>query len=740
MKRLFSALLILFFIHLLYASTPSLNKLDANLKRQIRLYQENPSLQKTSDHPVSVIIKGIHVQSVVQDNGGETGTVIPNYVTARVPVSSLLTMIENPAVHSIQMSKRVYLKNDLSGEDTGASKANAGESPLSNSYTGKDVIIGIIDTGIDVEHEDFQNSDGTTRILYLWDQNATPAASPPETEGFSYGHEWTQQQINNGYCTHEDLDGHGTHVAGTAAGNGRAVNKYSGMAPEADLIIVATDQSSGGIADAASYIFQKADALGKPCVINASLGWHSGFHDGTDGVCEILDVLSNKSGRLFCASSGNEGNDRIHLTPPVASDPVWSYYFANQDGYLQFYIRIPNNYLSVTSFAVGVDESDFNPEDESGGPLQYLGKTNYYTAESIQSNDGVYKNLKFNGSIVGRVSFETEVVSDSVIGLVIFIEEEDLNWNTETGEVSDLDLWRLYIQNGNPHIDVWVADLGYSFPDVPNAIDYLTPDNQSSVGLPAVAKNVIAVGGSINRTEYISQAGDTYYSEGTTGNLASFSSLGPTADGRIKPEIVAPGDNVISSMSQSAFDEGYFYSEEVVQGGKHVISSGTSMSSPAVAGCLGLFLQMHPEANYQDVKDAFQSSARQDAFTGSQLPDNSWGYGKMDIFEMLKKETGVPNIQSFQKNIILISNYPNPFNPDTEIRYQISEASPVQLTVYDVMGREIVVLMNEVQQPGSYKIRYNPLDYGDASNATGVYICRVQTNEMSDIRKMLYLK
>ncbi len=739
MKRLFVFLLFLFSIQLLLAESSCLQKLDANLRRKIRLYQTGSSIKKGTDENISILIRSDQVQQLNSRYSIESGTITSEWMTAKASLSSILELAKDHNVQTIQSSKRIHFKNDFCSVDTRASKANNGDAPLTQSYTGSGIIVGIIDTGIDIEHKDFQNSNSTTRILYLWDQNETDGANPPNTEGYSYGQEWTASDINLGTCTHEDADGHGTHVSGTAVGNGLAIDNYTGMAPEADIIVVATDESSAGIADAANYIYKKADAMGKPCVINASLGWHSGFHDGTDGVCEILDDLVQKPGRLFCASAGNEGGDNIHLTPPAVAAPMWTYYFAGPDGYIQLYIRVPNQYIKTVSFSVGMDASDFNPEQESGGPTQSHGKTNYYTAEAIQNNQGVYKTLSYSGNVGGRISFETEIVSDSVTGLVIHIEEDELNWNQETGEVTDLELWRLYIQNGNPHIDVWIADIGYPFPDIPNALDYLAPDNYSSVGLPAVANNVIGVGASINRTEFTSRSGETIVSEGTKGDLASFSSLGPTADNRIKPEIVAPGHNVVSALSLASLGNEYIYPDEIAEGGKHFVASGTSMSSPAVAGCLALFLQMHPNATYDDVITAFRSHARQDGFTGNNLPDNNWGYGKMDIFEMLK-ETSVSVQNQFSDKFVLLNNYPNPFNPKTEIRYQVSDISHVKLTVFDVMGREIAVLADEIYHPGSYKIHYDPSAYKTASNTSGVYICHLQTDLYSITQKMLYLK
>src|SRR5690606_926764 len=152
------------------------------------------------------------------------------------------------------------------------------------AYNGEGILMGIIDTGVDFNHADFKDSLGNTRIKYLWDQKPTSGSTVPSP--FGYGIEWTETQINMAQCTQSDMAyyGHGTGVAGIAAGNGLASGHHQGPASKSDLIVVALDFNKTGptIADAVQYIFDKAIQIGKPCVINASLGDYYGSHDATD--------------------------------------------------------------------------------------------------------------------------------------------------------------------------------------------------------------------------------------------------------------------------------------------------------------------------------------------------------------------------------------------------------------------------------------------------------------------------
>jgi len=185
-----------------------------------------------------------------------------------------------------------------------------GTGGLDSPYTGKGVIIGIVDQGLDFTHPDFKNDDGTTRFLRYWDHTLSSGgpASP-----YGYGIVWNEEQINNGTCiSTENGTGHGTTVAGMACGNANANGQNRGMAPEANLIIVESNFSLPNwtmtIADACDYIFKVADTLGMPAVVNLSLGSYLGSHDGDDPASEYMEsLLDEKPGRIIVCAAGNSG-------------------------------------------------------------------------------------------------------------------------------------------------------------------------------------------------------------------------------------------------------------------------------------------------------------------------------------------------------------------------------------------------------------------------------------------------
>ncbi len=182
-----------------------------------------------------------------------------------------IVRIEYTQHHLQLMSDTAHIRNKIKNIKTGL-------SPLSQSYDGNGVIVGIIDSGTDFNHPDFKDANGNSRIKHLWDMAKPLAANTPTP--FGYGQEWNNTQIDLGLCTHSDVAsyGHGTNSSGIAAGNGFSVNKYEGMAPKADIIVVAIDFNKPGyiIADALQYIVTKSQLLNKPLVVNASIGDYFG--------------------------------------------------------------------------------------------------------------------------------------------------------------------------------------------------------------------------------------------------------------------------------------------------------------------------------------------------------------------------------------------------------------------------------------------------------------------------------
>ncbi len=244
------------------------------------------------------------------------GTVAGDVATVTAPLSRIDELGKLPGVRRVELGLPLKPLLNLSAAEIRAVEAHGSAKPPYpvGGATGKGAVIGIIDTGIDLTHPDFKNDDGTTRVKALWDQNDSGG---PRPDGYNYGTEWSEAAINAGPTRERDDVGHGTHVAGIAAGNGRASNNvatrytYVGIAPEADILVVNSRFDTPSVVDAANWIFNRAAAMGEPAVVNLSLGAQYGGHDGTYDLDRALAALSGP-GRIVVAAAGNEGGTGIH--------------------------------------------------------------------------------------------------------------------------------------------------------------------------------------------------------------------------------------------------------------------------------------------------------------------------------------------------------------------------------------------------------------------------------------------
>ena len=480
-------------------------------------------------------------------------------------------------------------------------------------------------------------------------------------EGYGYGTLWTKAQIESalagqGAVCHVDEDGHGSHVSGTAVGNGAAVGRFAGMAPEADIIVVADDPwAETSMVDAAGFIYRIAQERGQPVVINLSAGTHFGPHDDSSlEVRALNNLVTDVEGRAFVASAGNEGSDFIHWGGfPLEQDSLWTYYYVPEEalfedeegsglvGYVEFFGIISTADVAGTYIAMGVDR--LRVRDFELTPLGYEGKTRWYSLEElIEEEFGVWEDLRYrSGRLAGEVGFAAQTLGREEVAVCITITDFVTSLDLDSGTVTGADLWR-FMARGSGQIHVWSEGVWSAENEFVNLeVDderYRPTDNRYTVGLPAVGSQIIAVGAYVN----VADEADAFFNPNPTpaGALAAWSSRGPTTDGRIKPEIAAPGQNVFSVLS-SAID-GQALEEELggsllAPGGKHMVLSGTSMSSPVAAGSIALYLQQHPTATNARIRDTFFKNAATDAFTAAagSLPNSDWGFGKLDLFAVL---------------------------------------------------------------------------------------------------------
>ncbi|HVA97303.1 MAG TPA: S8/S53 family peptidase, partial [Bacteroidia bacterium] len=580
---------------------------------------------------------------------------------------------------------KIKLMNDTMRIKNNVNEVQQGLAPLPQPYNGKGIVVGFIDSGVDFTHPDLQDSSGRTRIKYLWDQNLPNNAQTPLPYG--YGEAWDSTEINSGMAnvSKDTLEyGHGTTVVGIGTGNGRANGLNKGVAPKADIIVVALNfnsDSSNLITDAVNYIYSKAAILGEPCVINASVGDYYGSHDGKNLEAQMIDnMITAQNGRVLVAAAGNAGNIRYHIGYPVTSDTNFTWY-AYDAGYRNVDIQMwgDTNTFKNVKFGIGVNLSS--------GSFAQRAKTNFSTIathlgsiqyDTIYNGSGQRLGImkSFGDSANGVYSMEFVIVPDST----------SYNWSLMTTGSGTFDSWSFdMLSSGLPTTSTLPAMAYYQMPDVKKS---LCSSFQCS-------NQVITVANYVNRNDYYDYQDSLITMSGeTTDAIAPSSSLGPTRDGRQKPDIAATGDVTLSCAVLYLVTEfiasgnGY----KIGLGSKHMRNGGTSSASPVVAGAAALYLERYPNSTNIQVRDAIINCAKKDNFTGYSLPNYTWGYGKLNAFGALTGcVTAVPENNYSSEDYFSV--YPNPFTNQTTISYDISKISGnnnnnfIQIT--DVLGRVV---------------------------------------------------
>lgn len=589
--------------------------------------------------------------------------------SVRIATASIPKLLGSGYVKYLEFNpSKVAVMNDTMMVRNRIKPVKQGLSPLAQAYDGSGVIVGIIDTGIDFTHPDFKNSNGSTRIQFIWDQNQTSGSTVPQP--FNYGIEWTAAQINASVCTHNDLAnyGHGTHVSGTAAGNGLANGFHEGIASKSDIIVVAMNFNNNVntiYADAIQYIFDKATAAGKPCVINASVGNYYGSHDATDLEAMIIDnMLINQPGRVLVAAAGNAGNIKFHTKTVLNTTDTLFTWISSTGSAMGHWLYADTADVKNVKFSVGVNR----PGSTDLGRIAFQ---TYTYALNTQKSD----TIKFNGNRIGIIKTNSSINSNGVYELYHLILADSLNykWRIESCGNGKHDGWNFsYVSTGLPTATVY-----------PNILKYVMPDTISSIVSSFQCSNqVITVGNYINLNKYYDVNNTLQVTTEVAGKLKETSSIGPTRKNIIKPDIAATGANVFSAMAlgmQANLIANL--PSAVAQGSMHVQGGGTSASSPVVAGLAALYLQAYPNASNQQVKQAIMNCAYTDGFTGS-VPNNAYGYGKLDgkaamlctIFTDVVKLVNPSNGKAF----------PNPFKDKVTIEYEGADAT---LWLYDITGK-----------------------------------------------------
>ena len=539
---------------------------------------------------------------------------VGEFVTARIAQEDLARVAADPAVLGIEAAYRLEPTLDVSVPEIRAHLVNQGAP---SGYSGAGVIYGMLDDGIDITHDDFKNAGGS-RILSIWDHYRD--GNPPS--GYSYGYEYTKAAIDAGQASQfVNEGGHGSHVAGIAVGDGSSLPtlKYRGVAWQADIIHVRNggcdlfcygggspwwgSQTTVGSIDGLNYMINKANALGKPLVVNQSQGVTMGPHDGTTYFEQAYDNLVANNGLIICIAAGNDQDADWHGKATASGNQVqFTLNHDNSmggDAFLQWelWYKTGDQFRwELVNPGGGTIQIDANsPPNQWQGSVFTAGQqdTCFYWAQTSHPVNGQgYAAMWLQNRRLGT-AFGTWTVRGIAVNAL------------PAGGVVDL-----YCERNQPALKV-VGGL----------------NTDAIVGMPGTASGAITVASYNTKLEWDAIDGNHYTVQGENpvGDISSFSSWGPRRDGALKPDIAAPGSWVMATWANG----NQAGQPQIDPGGKHKIISGTSMAAPHVSGVIALMLEKDPSLAPSTVKNLLTSTARTDGYTGA-VWNKKWGYGKLD--------------------------------------------------------------------------------------------------------------
>ena len=603
---------------------------------------------------------------------GSTGSILGMEVT---PLE-LGRLLEEEDVVYIEPVWKAALHLDASVPAIGGDEVH----DLSPAVLGEGVIVGAVDTGIDYSHLDFRydsNGDGfeeSSRILAIWDQTFG-------VFGMRYSQEEIESDLAEGYgadagsVRQSDRDGHGTHVLSIAAGDGSSSEYgFIGVAPQASLVMVKTTFFTSDILRGVEYVFDIADSLGFPAVVNLSLGGHEGPHDGTSLFEQGLDELAAGPGRAIVVSAGNEGERDIHASSTLYGGTT-SYAIDPHDTQVELSIWYPgDSRFNVTITPPGEPPIAVPWGTETGVISTPAGMVRVDNAWA-----GVNPNNGDNEAFV------------RLHGLSNFAD-----WRIAIGDTS-----------GGGRFDMWVTS---------GTATLIGGDPTLTIDEPGNADNVITVGAYTTKAAWSSQSGNQdYTSQYTVGTLASFSSRGPTRDGRVKPELVAPGAWICAALSEDAGWQSAFVHPD----GVHTMELGTSMAAPHVSGAIALMFSIDPDLMTAEIRSILTTTAVQDGHTGS-VPNSRWGWGKLDVAAAVQEAIQSGPEPPPEGEIPVIEVGANPVSDVAQFAYSVpSGTTTATLRIYGVGGGLVYeVAVDPVGGNASWNLR---TDRGEML-ASGLYL------------------
>ena len=557
---------------------------------------------------------------------------------AAIPLSKLGALSCGRQVKRIETGRRCSIQMDTTRLVVNAEKVYTGEG-LPQSYTGRGVVVGVQDIGFDLTHPNFYSADMSQyRIKALWDQLSRDTIGSTLYVGRDYvGRE---ALLKLGHPIDGETQTHGTHTAGIAAGSGAegngAVSPYRGMAYDADLVLVDNAADNASLIDPKDfykftyatdalgfkYIFDYAKRMHQPCVINFSEGSSQDFHGYDQLYYELLAKLIGP-GRIIVSSAGNDGARNSYIHKNIGKERAGAFIMGNEKRF-----SCTAKSKQTFTFRVSVYDNVASPQIVDISTVNVCNAQDSLLTDSllVGGKKYIWRVLAYPNSYDTReTAYDFQISSPSKLGDSPQVSLQVM------GRDADIELYRMS---------------GYMFP---HSLDPVLDagDCRYTIFSPSSSPDVICVGSTSYRTQFVNYLGEKkVYDSGQKGIRSSFSAMGPTLDGRIKPDVMAPGQNIISSYSTFFINNPKNVNASVKSDVRHFeyngrtyawnANAGTSMSAPVVTGAIALWLQADPTLTPADCLEIFAKTCSH-YDTSLSYPNNLYGYGQIDVAAGLRE-------------------------------------------------------------------------------------------------------
>lgn len=582
--------------------------------------------------PAFIAVDDPKCLDALQQSGVKIDAVFNGFATVRIPDKAMSAVLSASGVNAVSLAQPLHWCNDSALFLSDVAPAHV-VSGCIGPYDGNGVIVGIVDTGIDFNHINLCDKDGHSRVRAVYLPADTtghhPVVEGTELPGSCYETASEIAALTTDYAA----SSHGTHTAGTAAGSYRG-NGLNGVAPAAEIVacgIPELELTDVNIANAVKYIFDYADRVGKPCVINLSIGSNSGPNDGSSFLCRAFSSMAGP-GRLLVLSAGNDGNAPICCRFKLGNqaDTVTTF-LRNQWGGLQ-----RRGYVSMWNDKEQEHRSRIVVVNRYTGALEYASPfVGLLPGDSIVSvsselDDG------FAAFYHGEMSFASCVEPRfDQDGLPLPSGRFHSYWEFDVESVQPGHLIGIqYVADQETDLIGWSTKDAYFYSfGLPGAVG---GSAMGSISDLATTDSVISVGAYCSKRSYS-------LSDGTlvtplalhSGEIAPFSSFGPDERAIQRPDVCAPGLMLVSSANRYDMSaDRQNWCESVQTNGTeypYYANQGTSMSAPVVTGTIALMMQVNPLLTTAAVRRVLERTSIKDDFYTA---ENSlqWGYGKLDTW------------------------------------------------------------------------------------------------------------